>query len=301
MLQICFWGARGSITSPGTDTSEFGGNTTCLEIRADDRLVIVDFGSGVRALGDYMTANVYKNGPVKTDIFLTHTHLDHIIGFPMFVPFFDSKNEFHIYGPKLPEGGYIQDVLNLITSYQFWPVRLCEFSAKLIFDTILESTIDLGGGLEVISTMLNHPVITLGYRFNYKGKSIVIMTDHEPFYNIFGDKDNPLYSETADYEGEETAIKEKKKISDFADGADILIYDSPYNESEYLDGHQGWGHSFYEGAVKLAITAKVKKLVFFHHEPSKSDKDLRDTEMLYSKKVSNLEIVMAKEKSVLTA
>ncbi|MDR2343719.1 MAG: MBL fold metallo-hydrolase [Spirochaetaceae bacterium] len=300
MLSVRFWGARGSIASPGKETVEFGGNTSCLELRADGKLVIVDFGTGIRLLGESLLANDLKNGPINADIFVTHTHWDHLIGFPMFAPLFIPTSELRIYGPVMPEGFKVRNALKLMTDYPFWPVRLCEFAAKLTFIDILETTIDLGAGLTVTSKLLNHPVITLGYRFEYEGKKIVVVTDNEPFWNMFDDKSHPMYSAEADYEGCEVAETENKKLSDFFKDVDILVYDSAYTEAEYRNSKRNWGHTSYESAIENAKISGAKNLVIYHHEPSRTDEALRDLSVKYSKADSGLKIITAKEGMVLT-
>jgi phosphoribosyl 1,2-cyclic phosphodiesterase len=301
MLSIRFWGTRGSIASPGKNTTEFGGNTSCLEIRADGRLIIVDLGSGLRPLGRSLIADDQKNGPISADIFVTHTHLDHIIGFPAFAPLFVPTSELRIYGPVMPEGFNVRRALELMTDYPFWPIRISEFAAKLTFKDILETKVDMGGGLLVTSKILNHPVITLGYRFEYQGKTIVIVTDNEPFWNLFDDKSAPMYSAEADYEGRKAAETENKKLTDFLKEADILVYDSTYTEDEYRNGKRGWGHAYYESAIKNAKIAGAKNLIIYHHEPSREDESLHNLEAQYSKNDSPVKIITAKEGLVLTA
>ncbi|MDR2444970.1 MAG: MBL fold metallo-hydrolase [Spirochaetaceae bacterium] len=301
MLSVRFWGTRGSVTSPGKETVEFGGNTSCLELRADSKLVIIDFGTGIRALGGSLMANDLKNAPINADIFVTHTHWDHLIGFPLFAPFFIPTSELRIYGPVMPEGFNVRSALKLMTDYPFWPVRICEFAAKLTFIDIFETTIDLGSGLTVTSKMVNHPVITLGYRFEYQGKSIVVATDTEPFWNMFDDKSHPMYSAEADYEGRKGAEAENKKLTDFFRNADVLVYDSAYTEEEYKNGKLNWGHTSYESAIENAKISDVKNLVIYHHEPSRTDASLRDLAEKYSKDASGINIIMAKEGLVLTA
>jgi phosphoribosyl 1,2-cyclic phosphodiesterase len=301
MLSVRFWGTRGSIPSPGKNTAEFGGNTSCLELRADGRLIIVDLGTGLRPLGLSLMANDPKNGPISADIFVTHTHLDHIIGFPMFAPLFVPTSELRIYGPVMPGGFNVRRALELMTDYPFWPVHISEFAAKLTFRDILETTIDLGGGLLVTSKILNHPVITLGYRFDYQGKTIAFVTDNEPFWNLFDDKSAPMYSAEADYEGRKAAETENKKLTDFLKRADILVYDGAYTEEEYQNGKRNWGHTSYESAIKNAKVAGAKNLIIYHHEPSREDESLRNLEAQYSKNDSHMKIITAKEGLVLTA
>ena len=295
MLSVRFWGVRGSIPCPGPDTVIFGGNTSCIEIRADERLIIVDLGTGVRPLGDWLMANDYKKyGKIEADIFVTHTHWDHIMGFPVFSPVYVPGTILRITGPVSLGNDTLESVINHQLSYHYWPVRVGELAAHIKFNQIKETTLDLGGGLTVTSKFLNHPILCLGYRFFYKGKSIAAIFDHEPFRNLFtSDPSNKNYDEEKAKEGELAAASENEKIVRFLHGADILIQDTPYSSEEYFR-HVGWGHASCEHAIKIACNANVKKLVFYHHDHSKTDKQLKKREKDYSKK-SPVKIIMAKE------
>jgi phosphoribosyl 1,2-cyclic phosphodiesterase len=299
MLSVRFWGVRGSIPCPGPDTVIYGGNTTCLEIRADERLIIVDLGTGIRALGDWLMANDFKKyGKIKADIFITHTHFDHILGFPMFTPVYIRGTELRITGPVSFEDDTLEDVVETQFSYRYWPVRAEELSAHIEYDQIKETTLDLGEGLTVTSKFLNHPVLCLGYRFDYKGKSIVTVFDHEPFYNLFKKSDDDS-DEEAVKEGEAAAVEENEKIVKFINGADILVHDAQYTEEDYLS-HTGWGHASFLHAIQAKKLSNAKKLVFFHHDPAHTDEQLEALEKKYTQGTEK-EIFMAKEGLILTA
>ncbi len=144
--------------------------------------------------------------------------------------------------------------------------------AHIEYDQIKETTLDLGGGLIVTTKYLNHPILCLGYRFEYQGKSIVTAYDTEPFRNVFPtDPNDPSYDENAAIEGEEAAKEENEKMQRFFHGADILIHDCQYTQKEYESSKVGWGHSSYEYAINAAHKSKVKKLAMFHHDPGRSD------------------------------
>ena len=304
MLKVRIWGDRGSIPCPGPATVKFGGNTSCLEIRADEKLVIIDFGTGIKPLGDWLMANDFKNGPIDADIFITHTHWDHIMGFPMFTPIFIPASKLRIHGPVSYEDDTLESIIGAQLSYRYWPVRASELSAKIEYSQIKETTLDLGGGLRASTKYLNHPILCLGYRFEYKGKTIVTAYDNEPFRNLFPtDPADPGYDEDAAKEGELVAGEENEKILRFFLGADILIHDAQYTGKEYL-GHLGWGHSSYEHAINCAHKAKVKKLVLFHHDPNRSDDELERLEKEYQAKIrgkSSLQVMMAREGLTLEA
>jgi len=301
MLTVRFWGVRGSLPSPGPNTVVYGGNTSCLEIRADERLFIIDLGTGIHPLGEWLIQNdLKKKGKIKADIFLTHTHWDHIIGFPMFNPIYVPGTELKITGPVSLENESLKAIIDSQMSHKYWPVRADELSAKIEYNQIKEETLDMGEGLTITSKFLNHPIFCLGYRFNYQGKSIATVYDHEPFHNLF--KSNPREGdcdkETAE-EGEAAAAEENEKIRRFIKGADIVIHDAQYKQEEY-SGHVGWGHCSYESAVQTTAGLDLKKLVLFHHEPSRTDSQLEQIEKSYAKNKSP-KVIIAKEGMTLEA
>jgi phosphoribosyl 1,2-cyclic phosphodiesterase len=296
MFYTRFWGVRGSIPTPGPATVIYGGNTACLEIRAGERLLIVDLGTGVKPLGDWLAANEIKKHPINADIFVTHTHWDHIMGFPMFTPIFIPGTRLKIWGSVSYDGDTMEKVIGAQLSYKYWPVRLDELSAGIEYGELKQGSYDLGGGLSLTTKYLNHPTLCLGYRFEYGGKSIVTAFDTEPFYNLFPAKDDPAYNEEAAREGEQAANLENQRVLEFIKGADILVYDTSYTEQEYQK-HIGWGHSSYETAIANSLKTGVKKLVCFHHEPRRGDEELAALEAGFRARFASepLEIIMARE------
>ncbi len=299
MFSVRFWGDRGSIPCPGPATVKFGGNTSCLEIRADDRLVIVDLGTGVKPLGDWLMGNDFKKGPLDADIFITHTHWDHIMGFPMFTPIFIPGTKLRIRGPVSYEDDSLESIIGAQLSYRYWPVRQSELAATIEYAQLKETVLDLGRGLIVKTKYLNHPILCLGYRFEYEGKSIITAYDNEPFRNVFPtDPQDPGYDEDAAKEGELAAREENEKILRFYQGADVLIHDTQYTQKEYEGGKIGWGHSSFEHAINSAHKAGVKKLVLFHHDPNRTDDQLEELEQGYQRRIrgkTSMEIMMARE------
>ncbi|MCL2318919.1 MAG: MBL fold metallo-hydrolase [Treponema sp.] len=304
MLSVRFWGVRGSIPCPGRSTVNFGGNTSCLEIRAGKRLVIVDLGTGVKPLGDWLMGNDFKNGPMEMDIFITHTHWDHIMGFPMFTPIFVPGTKLSIRGPVSYNDDTLASIIGDQLSYRYWPVRQSELAAQIKYQELKETTLDMGRELRAITKYLNHPILCLGYRFEYQGKTIVTAYDHEPFRNLFPtDPEDPSYDEVAAQEGAVTAKEENEKIIRFFRDADILIHDTQYTAGEF-EKHLGWGHSSYEYAIEAARQAGVKKLVLFHHDPGRTDEQLASLAEKYSsenKGKPGPEIIMAREGAVVEA
>ncbi len=304
MFSVRIWGDRGSMPTPGPDTVLFGGNTSCLEVRCGERIIIVDAGSGIRKLGDKLMREDLPRGPISADILITHTHWDHIIGFPMFTPIFVPGTRLRIRGPVSYEDDSLEKVFAGLLSYRYWPVRQEELSAKIEYQAIRETTIDLGDGIFVTTKYLNHPILCLGYRIEYKGKAFVTVYDNEPFVNVFPtDPADPSYDEEAAREGEEAAREENEKILRFCQGADLLVHDTQYTAKEYNAGKRGWGHSSYEYAINCAHKARVKRLVLFHHDPNRSDPELQDLELFYQGKVrgrTGLEVEMAREGTLYT-
>jgi phosphoribosyl 1,2-cyclic phosphodiesterase len=303
MLSVRFWGVRGSIPCPGPATVVYGGNTACLEIRAGERLVIVDLGTGIKPLGDWLMSEEAGKGPINADIFISHTHWDHIMGFPMFTPVFVPSTMLRIRGPVSFEDDTLESIIGDQLSYRYWPVRQSELAAKIEYDQIRETVMDLGGGLKVTAKYLNHPISCLGYRFEYQGRSIVTAYDHEPFRNLFPvDPADPGYDEEAAREGELAAKEENEKILRFFHAADILIHDTQYTAGEYTE-HLGWGHSSYENAIEAASAAGIRKLVFFHHDPNRTDEQLAKLDRFYEEMAAKtgIEAMMAREGLVIEA
>jgi len=295
MLSVCFWGVRGSIPCPGRATVEFGGNTSCLEIRAGERFIIVDLGTGAKPLGDSIMRRKCKD----VDIFITHTHWDHIMGFPMFTPLFVPGTNVCIRGPVSYNDDTLASIIGDQLSYRYWPVRQSELASHIEFKELKETIVDMGGGLTVTTKYLNHPILCLGYRFEYQGKSIVTAFDHEPFRNLFPtNPEDPNYNEAAAEEGEAAAAEENEKIQQFFSGADILIHDAQYTATEFFGRHLGWGHSSFEFAIDSASRAGVKKLILYHHDPNRTDEQLETLEKKHQSENSanpDFSIIMARE------
>ena len=300
-MKIRFWGVRGSIPCPGPDTVKYGGNTACIELRFEDlnRFIIIDAGSGLRPFGNFIMQNDLPKGPIKTQLLITHTHWDHIMGFPFFVPIFIPGTEISIYGPVTYEDEGLDKIIGNQLSYRYFPIRYSELSAKINYNPVKECTMDFGDGIWVTTKYLNHPILCLGYRIEYKGKTFCTAYDTEPFRNVFPtDPSAPDYDEIAAEEGEKAAQEENDKLSTFFSGADLLVHDCQYTKKEYLKDKLGWGHSSFEYAIQRAHKAKVKKLICFHHDPLRSDQELTDLLKKYQKMIQDktrLKIDIARE------
>jgi phosphoribosyl 1,2-cyclic phosphodiesterase len=300
-IRVRFWGVRGSVPCPGPATVKFGGNTSCLELRfgEEDRLIVIDAGTGIRELAGHIMKNDLPRGPIKTDLFLTHTHWDHIMGFPFFIPLFIPNTELKVFGPVTYEEDTLDKIVGGMLSYRYWPVRLTELAAKIEYQNLKEGSRDLGGGVWLTTKYLNHPILVLGYRFEYRGKVLCTAYDTEPFRNVFDvSPDDPSYDEEAVKEGENAAQEENEKVVSFIRGADVLIHDAQYTHKEYISSKLGWGHSSFEYAVNAAHKAGVKKLLLFHHDPDRSDAELERIEDRIRRSIagkSTMEVMIARE------
>ena len=246
-LTVKFWGVRGSIACPGPSTVRYGGNTSCVEVRCGERLLIFDAGTGIREL----SGDLKLERPLDAHLFLTHTHLDHVCGLPFFEPLFRSDTKLKIWGGHLPPARSIREVLTCLMMDPLWPVQLEDMKAEITFCDFsagdsLEPTIGIG----VQTVALNHPNGATGYRVNYGGKSVCYITDTEHFPDRM-DED----------------------ILSLVRNADILIYDSTYTPADYTN-RVGWGHSTWKEGVKLAKRGGVGRFVVFHHNPDHNDDDM---------------------------
>ena len=276
-ILLRFWGVRGSIPCPGPSTVKYGGNTTCLELRFGERdqLIIIDAGSGIRPLGDYLMKNDFPKGPIQTDILISHTHWDHIMGFPFFTPIYIKSSKINVYGPVTYEEDTLDKIIGDQLRYRYFPVRQEELAATIRYHQLRETSFFLGEGVFVTTKYLNHPILCLGYRFEYKGKVLCTAYDTEPFRNVFPtDPSHPEFDPLAAEEGERAVKEETEKFIRFIQGADLLIHDTQYTLEEYKASKVGWGHSTFEHAINSAHKAGVKKLLLFHHDPLRTDEQL---------------------------
>lgn len=264
MMKFTFRGVRGSIPSPGPKTVKYGGNTTCIEIRANDELIILDAGTGIFPLSQ----TLFSEFPLTCHIFISHTHWDHIQGLPFFIPMFVAGNTVKIYGAQDPiTGNGVQEVLSRQLEYAFFPIREAELSAKLEYISLSENQVVNIGDVQVTNVLMNHPAINYGYKLTFGDKSLFFTGDHEWPYNIYDPDDD-------DYQLFEDHIAEKRKsIIDLITGVDVLIVDTAYTDDEY-PAKKGWGHGSFSSSIAMAREAKVKHCFFTHHEPTRSDDNL---------------------------
>ena len=239
-----FWGVRGSIACPSPKHVRYGGNTSCLEVQAGDHTLILDAGTGIRSLGHkFLKADIKR-----ARLFLTHTHWDHINGFPFFTPAFQKDRTFEILAGHLTGHGGVQEVLAGQMMQPTFPVPLETMKAQLRFeDFTVGDTFKLEGGVRVRTAPLNHPNGATGYRIEHAGKALCYVTDTE---HIVGQPD--------------------QNVLGLIEGADLVVYDSTYTDQEF-ESKIGWGHSTWQEAERLCTAANVKQLAIFHHDPDHED------------------------------
>ena len=283
-MRVRFWGVRGSIPCPGPNTAKYGGNTACIELRFEgsDRLIIIDAGSGLRELGNYMMAHDLPKGPITTSIYLSHTHWDHIMGFPFFTPIYLPSTTARVFGPVSHEADTLETIVGGQMTYRYFPVRQAELAAKIDYVNLKEGRFDLGDGISLTTKYLNHPVLCLGYRFEHQGQVFCTAFDTEPYRNLFcTDVNDPSYDEAMATEGQAVALEQNEELERFVAGADLLVYDAQYTHQEYEPSRVGWGHTAMEDAIAVARRNKIKKLALFHHEPIRTDDQLDALHKVY--------------------
>ncbi len=248
-MKIHCWGSRGSVAVSGKEYIKYGGDTTCIEVTgADGELIILDAGTGIRALGNRLETEQR----LSVNLLITHAHWDHLSGFPFFAPIYDKKCHITVYGPQ-PTQLSLKKIVSKTMSAPYFPIDFKDIQANIAFPRMNGKDYSIGSIL-VKTIPLRHPSEGVGYSLTQGGKRFVFLTDNE-----LGKKhSNGLRYN--DYVG-------------FARGADLLFHDAEYRAEEYKKT-KGWGHSAYLDAVKLGLEAKVKALGLIHHNQERTDTEI---------------------------
>ena len=243
---VRYWGVRGSIPTPGPQTVRYGGNTTCIEVRCDERIFIIDSGTGIRELGNRIMREA-AGTPVDVVMLFSHHHLDHVQGFPFFVPIYQPSSRINVYSGTTHQG-VTEQVLSTQMAYPAFPVSLGELPSDLKFHIFKAGDTLTFGDVTIRTTSLNHPGGAVAYRFEHRGHAFVQASDVEHT------EDHP-----------------DAALTELCRGADYLSYDSTYVDGEEYERFKGWGHSTWRHGLDIAQAAGVKSLIAFHHDPSHDD------------------------------
>jgi phosphoribosyl 1,2-cyclic phosphodiesterase/ActR/RegA family two-component response regulator len=262
---VRFWGVRGSIATPGASTLRYGGNTSCVEVRADGQLIVLDAGTGIRPLG-LSLAQEFKERPLSLTVLITHTHWDHIQGFPFFDPAYNPENRLRILGYEGAREGLLGALSSQMES-PYFPVGWQQLPSYITLQELKQPEFHIGP-IRVETMYLNHPGICVGYRLHTSAGVIAYLPDNEPFqrYKYHADPK----AQAGSTEILEFARRMDQKLMDFIHDAEVLVIDAQYDATEYQT-RVGWGHGCVDDVVALALNANVKRLYLFHHDPAHDD------------------------------
>lgn len=250
-IAMTFWGVRGTLPVSGPEIDRYGGNTNCVTLEfTRERFFIFDAGTGIKTLGNHLMSLGRKRMEAK--IFVSHPHWDHINALPFFVPLYVAGNEFEILGAKHGDLT-MREIISAQMDDVYFPITMKEFAARVYFRDLREEAFTVDG-IKISTMLLSHPGYCLGYRIEYKGRSVCYITDNELF----------LESD------ERYDARYVKRLTQFIAGADALITDCTYTDAEYKT-KVGWGHSALGPVVALADAAAVKTLYLYHHDPDQND------------------------------
>ena len=278
-MKIKCWGARGSIAVSGKEFLKYGGDTTCIEInsKSGDN-VIIDAGTGIRGLGDFLMLK----GKVSSNILFTHWHWDHVLGFPFYKPLYNPDAQVSVFAPSF-EGRSAKEIIAGLFTSPYFPMAFENIAAELTFHTLNTEPFWIGS-LHITPIALSHPNGGVGYKFTEQGRSFVFLTDNELAFKHPG------------------GLNFQEYVA-FCDKVDLLLHDGEYSEEDYQKV-KGWGHSTYFDALNLALRSEVKKLGIVHHNQGRSDDELDeildDCKNTIAKQNSALDLYMMRKGMVLT-
>jgi ribonuclease BN (tRNA processing enzyme) len=257
-MHVTFFGVRGSCPCAGPEYRRVGGNTSCVLVSAEgEPPLVLDLGTGLRALGESLRANGNHVRPLQLNALLTHLHFDHILGLPFFAPLHETGAHLTLYGPA-QEGEFLRTALERAVRPPFFPVKMVEFGGEIDVREVGGQSgaqppepVKLGQ-LVVQAARVPHPGTTLGFRIENGGRALVYLPDHQA-------------------PGDLSTVPDE--VRSLCDGADVLLHDAQYTEQEFM-AKPDWGHSTVRYAVRVAAETGVRRLFLFHHDPSHADRDI---------------------------
>ena len=293
--RLKFWGVRGSIPTPGPGTVRYGGNTSCIEVRAGNEILILDAGTGLRMLGRELMAEL-ADQPLNLNLLLSHTHWDHIQGLPFFQPIYHPRCRLRILGFEGARKGLV-NVLSGQMESPYFPVPFGELPGNIEIEELKDMEFQVGQ-IHVRAWFANHPGICVGYRLFTADGSVAFFPDNEPYCRHEGAATTVSTKSPASLEFART---QEQKMIEFLRGTDVLILDSQYDRAEY-ESHVGWGHGCVDDVVALALKAGVKQLFLFHHDPDHDDDKLEEmvarARALIAQQKAALHVELAREGAV---
>jgi phosphoribosyl 1,2-cyclic phosphodiesterase len=257
-MDLTFWGTRGSIASPGPETLHYGGNTSCVSLRAGGHLFVFDCGTGARRLGNTLVDQ--DHGALEINLLISHCHWDHIQGFPFFAPLFMSGTNCNVFAPH-EQNQRLKNTMAGQMQYRYFPVELDHLGANVRYQELREGAFVIGE-TRISARYLNHTTVTMAYRLEHGKRCVVYATDTEPYAA------RPRAWKDAD--SRQFVHRQDEELAAFFRAADVLIMDSQYTPDEY-PAKMSWGHGTYDYAIDLATAAGVKTLVLYHHDPMRND------------------------------
>ena len=292
-----FWGVRGSIPTPGPSTLYYGGNTSCVEVRADGEIIILDAGTGIRALGRALEEEFAAQAePLRVTILISHPHWDHIQGFPFFQPAYNPKNQITIHGYNGTAVGLKAAIAGQMEA-PYFPVSLADMAAQIEICEMHESDFEIGR-VQVQAFSARHPGGAMGYRLTTSSGTFGYMPDNE----VISKRTVEPGTDNTDSTGQPLS-ELRNQFVDFMRDVDVMVLDSQYASDEY-DHHVGWGHGCVDDVVELAIDAGVRRLELFHHDPDHDDQAiarmLAHAREIVARQASPLHIEAAREGGIVS-
>lgn len=268
-VRLRFWGVRGSIPTPGPSTVYYGGNTSCVEVRAHGQLMILDAGTGIRSLG-LSLAEEFKDQPIELTLLITHTHWDHIQGFPFFPVAYNPKNTIRVLAFEGARKS-LEATLSSQMESPYFPISMQQMPGNITIEELKDKQFVVGP-VKVEAMFTNHPGICACYKLITRAGSIVYIPDNELLQRLRASKAETTAEKR---EAEEFARARDQKLCEFIRGAEVVMMDCQYDCDEY-PRYVGWGHSCVDDSIALAVEAGVKQFFLFHHDPGHNDRKIAE-------------------------